>query len=649
MESISKSLPTVQLSVRNIGGIKSTNIEFEPGANVLAGRNATNRTSLLQSVMAAIGSDDVSLKSDAEEGHVELQIGEETYTRHLTRTNGSVTLSGDPYTDNTELADLFAFLFGMNEARQVVQAEQNLREIIMRPVDTEEIKSEIESLTAKKERISEELDSISKLQHQLPELEQERTEIINEIEQKRESLEAKQSELEQVNDVQHTERDELEQKMDERGETKSELDACEQELDSLRESLTELKGRRESLSADAENLPAATDKEISEITDQIHRLQQNKQEIQSEINSLQQIIQFNKENLEGTSNDILTALVGEESQDSVADRLIDNSETVVCWTCGHEVDCADIEEMVSRLKSLRESKVSEANDIDERIDELETERITYQEKQRQREQVSEQLERTEQRIDQRKSKIAELEAKHETLAESLEEIEAEIETLQSENDERLHSLQKNISELKLSVNRLEEERDELSTEIADIEDHLAAREELRERREEISDQLTQLRTRIDTIEANAVEAFNNHMATIIDMLEYDNLARVWIERTETEVREGRQKVDKQVFELHIVRETDEQTAYEDDLSNLSESEREVTGLVFGLAGYLVHDVHDEIPFMLLDSLEAIDSNRIGKLIEYFKAYPDYLIVALLEEDAAATSDEYTVISNIGTS
>ncbi len=53
-------------------------------------------------------------------------------------------------------------------------------------------------------------------------------------------------------------------------------------------------------------------------------------------------------------------------------------------------------------------------------------------------------------------------------------------------------------------------------------------------------------------------------------------------------------------------------AYEDTLRHLSESEREVTGFVFALAGYLVHDVHEQVPFMLLDSLEAIDSDRIAR-------------------------------------
>lgn len=79
---------------------------------------------------------------------------------------------------------------------------------------------------------------------------------------------------------------------------------------------------------------------------------------------------------------------------------------------------------------------------------------------------------------------------------------------------------------------------------------------------------------------------------------------------------------------------------------MSESEREVTGLVFGLAGYLIHDVHEEVPFMLLDSLEAIDTRRIATLVEYFQGYTDHLVVALLFDDAAALDDEYQRVTDI---
>ena len=95
-----------------------------------------------------------------------------------------------------------------------------------------------------------------------------------------------------------------------------------------------------------------------------------------------------------------------------------------------------------------------------------------------------------------------------------------------------------------------------------------------------------------------------------------------------------------------MRTTDNGTAYEDTIDHLSESEREVTGLIFALAGYLVHDLHETVPFMLLDSLEAIDSNRIAALVEYFSDHADFLVVALLPEDAQALDDEFTRVRSI---
>jgi hypothetical protein len=64
-----------------------------------------------------------------------------------------------------------------------------------------------------------------------------------------------------------------------------------------------------------------------------------------------------------------------------------------------------------------------------------------------------------------------------------------------------------------------------------------------------------------------------------------------------------------VFARHVVRSTDEGTTDEETVVHLSESEREVTGLVFTLVGYLVHDLHATLPFMVLDSFEALDLGR----------------------------------------
>jgi hypothetical protein len=95
-----------------------------------------------------------------------------------------------------------------------------------------------------------------------------------------------------------------------------------------------------------------------------------------------------------------------------------------------------------------------------------------------------------------------------------------------------------------------------------------------------------------------------------------------------------------VFDFHIIRQTDSGMTFEDRVENLSESERKVTGLILALAGYLAHEVYETVPFMLLDSIEAIDSDRIVTLVEYFEEYTEYFVVALLPEDAAALNEEH---------
>jgi hypothetical protein len=73
---------------------------------------------------------------------------------------------------------------------------------------------------------------------------------------------------------------------------------------------------------------------------------------------------------------------------------------------------------------------------------------------------------------------------------------------------------------------------------------------------------------------------------------------------------------------------------QDEIENLSESEREVVELVFALAGYLVHDLHKTVPVMMLDSVEAIDADRITQFVDYFADYTEYLIATLLPEDGS---------------
>jgi hypothetical protein len=108
--------------------------------------------------MAAVGSDNISVKADAEKAHVELTLNGETYTRTIERRNGAVAISGEPYLEDPTLADLFAFLLESNDARRAVVTDCDLREIITRPVDTDEIQVAINRLLKERRQIDDKLE-----------------------------------------------------------------------------------------------------------------------------------------------------------------------------------------------------------------------------------------------------------------------------------------------------------------------------------------------------------------------------------------------------------------------------------------------------------------------------------------------------------
>ncbi len=647
------SSASIELAATNIGGIDDTTVTLQSGVNVLEGRNATNRTSLLQAIMEAHGSDRSTLKGDAETGRVELSLDGETATRELHRRNGRVVFDGNPYLADPTLADLFAFLLESNEARRAVEQGADLRDLIMRPIDTNEIEREIRSLEAEKREIDAELDDLDDLAGDLPALEERRTQIEADLEARQSELEERRAELaDRDADVSESQdrRDEIESTFEQLREARRELDDIEFDLETERETASELDAERETLEADLADIEGDDAESADELDGRIAELRERKRRMDTTVSELQSVIRFNEDRLEDGGIGFDGAVAQRDGDDggTVTDQLVEDDEAVTCWTCGSEVHRDHIEETLERLRDIHREKLSERSDIDDRIDDLAERRSRIRERERRREQIETRLAAIDDELDAQETRIEDLEARRDSQRERIDELEAETEQLDdAETDyEAVLDLHREISQAELEIERHRENLEAIEDQIEDVERQLERSPDLEARREAITDELTDLRTRVDRIEADAVEAFNDHMASILGMLEYANIDRIWIERTESSVREGRKTVDKRLFDLHVVRTTDDGATYEDTVDHLSESEREVTGLVFALAGYLVHEVYETVPFMLLDSLEAIDSNRIADLVEYFSDYADCLVVALLPEDADALSADYTYHTDI---
>ena len=651
MSSQHQKRRSVTLRAENIGGIDETAVEFGPGVTVLEGRNATNRTSLLQAIMAGCGSTDVSIKADAEEAVVEVTVDGETYQRTLRRENGTVVADGEGYLDDPELAGLFAFLLESNEARRAVVTGQDLRELIMRPVDTTAIQTEITRLEARKDQLDERLSEIDEAKTERQDLTARRRQLKTEIDDTEAELDAIKTELgEAENSVESRQADQeaLENKLSELRDRREELEEIRYARDTELESIDALREEHDSVEAELEDVSAVADTDPDAVEAEIDDLRKKRQQLERRVTELNTVIQFNEEMLDGSDQHLQAVLQGEEESDAeaVTDRLLHGEETVTCWTCGSSVTTDRIEETLELLQDVRSETVSEVADLADDVEERQEEYERYREQRQRRAELEGRLEEVEAEIADRETNVDDLDERRETLVESIESLEADVAELRSDARSELLDTHERANELEFELDRLRGELETVEEEIAVAESQIEEEDSLRDQREEVQSELKRYRTRIERIQEQAAEAFNDHMERILELLEYDNIGRVWIEHVEATVSSGRGQETKPAFDLRVVRDPDEGAAYRDSVDNLSESEREVVGLVFALAGFLVHGAEDECPFILLDSLEAFDAERIDTLLSYLEDHCEYLVTALLPEDAAAVTGDCAHIRDI---
>jgi predicted nucleic acid-binding Zn-ribbon protein len=631
-----------RIHVERIGGITETTVELVPGVTALVGPNATNRTSLLQALSGAIGSDRVTLKGDSSEGRAELVLGEDRFTRRLERTGGGVVADGDPYLDDPEVADLYAVLLEDNEVRRAVRDGDDLRDLVLRPVDTEAIEDRIETLVERRREIDADLDRLDALEADLSDLVERRSALRDEVAELSDRLAATRDRLDRVDpepaaeDGTEAER-RLADALDSLHEARSDLEEIENELTIERKSRRSLREERERVEEQYGTLPAADEERLASLAARIDTLRERTRSLESTISELQQVVRFNEERLEQSDDSPLDDPADADAD--VTDELLPEG-TVTCWTCGSEVQRTQIRETVDRLREVVRERTAERRRLSAEVSDLVDERDEIERRREERDRLSRRLDEIDAKLDRREETIETLERRRESAADRIAELEREVESLQDAQQDELLERQRRASELELERDRTREELADVEERIDSIEAELDDREALRSRRESVAEELASLRTRIDRLEADAVEAFNSHMAALVDALGYDNVERIWLESTERPASEGGREVVEGTFDLHVGREAEGGTVYEDTVDHLSASEREVVGLVVALAGYLVHDVAEQVPFMLLDALEMIDGERLAELVGYLDDHVPYLVVVLLPDhvDAFERSD-----------
>jgi DNA repair exonuclease SbcCD ATPase subunit len=618
------------MTVENVGGISGATVEMRPGVTLVAGRNASNKSSLLAALAGVLGGPVPTLRSDADAGSVTMTVGEERYRLGLARRDGRVVVTDtEPYSDEREMCELFVALTEENPIRQAVLSGDGLRDLLLRPVDTEEIEARIRELQERKRTLDDRLEELDELASRRSTLVARRETLDAELEDVTSRVDEVWTRIDEAEsglDAERADADELRERRAERSDLRARIETHEDALASLRSELDEVTSELDELVGE----DRAAD--LDGIEDQLSALHERKRRLGETITTLASIVDLNAEYLDDSE------AVGLDSTDVVGD-LDPASQTLTCWTCGSTVERSDVESQVETIREVVREKRNERDTVTERIQVL-TE---------QRRELAAERDRLDELRDRKADIEAELTRRTETrddLVSRRRAVESELERLAAESadgtGDRLAELYDEAADLEYERGRLATELEAVTEEISEVDEAVDERSDLREEREAVATELRDERERIDRLERDLVTTFNGTMERVLDTLDYDAVERVWLERRgETADPDAPAE-----FELHVVRTTPAGDAYDDTVDTLSKSEREVIGLVVALAGYLVHDVHERVPFVLIDAVEMFDADRIRGLVDHFVDHATYVVATVLPE--TETRLEYASISTAAT-
>ena len=619
----------LDISVKNIGGINRCDVRIAPGVTILKGQNATNRTSLLRAIADVLGGPTAALKTDADHGRIELSIDGETYSRVYQQLDSGYSTEGSAYTEQGEVVTMFVRLLEDNPVRRTVQEGKDLRELLLEPVDTDEIERTLDRLQTERDQLTTKIEQIDQERKRLPKLEEQRTTlqeqrdlIANElatVEEAIDEYEGSEAETEQAEQF----LDDLEEQRNELQSIKSEIEQQEARIDELQRRQVDLEGQLEKITV--------PETEIEIVETKLKQKREEKRSLDTQIAELQQILRFNENILAGDDTDLPVTVEHE-----LTAELDPSTMSLNCWTCGNEVTRSAIENQLSELREVVQHYREDRMEIEGNILELEERSKALQRTVAEESQLERQLEKAVEEDAVRKQKLEEAIDRREEIKIRIDKIEDQVEETEDLRGSELVDAYKKLSSLEFKRGSIEQQLTSTNEEIRQLEKKENSVPQLRQERDEIGSRIQELRTRIENLETRAVEEFNEHMDTLLKVLNFENIARIWIETKEIED----QRNQTRRLELNIVREASGGSVYEDTINTLSESEREVIGLVAALTGYLMYEVYEIVPVMLLDSLEAIDAVRLEAVIEHFSEFARFLIVAALPEDAAALPDTY---------
>lgn len=572
---------TWKLEIDHIAGILEGSAVIEPGLNAVRGSNWQGKSSFIGAIETALGTA-TPLTEGKERGQVRLQTPNGDVTTELVRTNGTVHRKGEAYLDDEYdivRTDLFACLDGHNEVRRAVREGRNLEDVLLRPLDFQNIDEQIATRKHEREQVEAELSQAREATKRLPSLQERATQLESEIEELRDERDdLSGTDADAASDKEDSTQDRLSQ-------ARAERDQARNRIERLEHSIERTESRLEERRAELEDLEVPDDANVeSDLADARDRLQEAKRDIEI----LQSVYSANELVLNEDRLDLITEV----------ERQL-TGDTVACWTCGSEAEREDLEDQLSVLGEKVTTMRARVEEHRDEVEQLEARNEEIKQARRRKRDLDSEITDLEEKLADRRTSL-------DDANERLERAESRVEELSDTVDETVEE----ITDLESEIKYREAERKNVQDEISELQTRADQVETLEEEYDALTGEIEDLRNRKDEIKRQAREAFDEAMQ--------DLLARF-----DTGFETARLTAN---FDLVVARE-----GREANLDALSEGELELLGFVAALAGYESFDVDEAVPILLIDGIGGLADENLHTLIDYLHERTEYLVFTAYPE------------------
>lgn len=607
--------------VENIGGLKHIEADIIPGLNVIEQPNASGKTSFLRAFSLLLTPSgnykdlEYILRSMSAEGFISItDHNGNLIKKTISRNKNTITVAGDDLVspEISTLVKRFAIGGHDNEILLAIRAGQNLKSLIGTDNNIiEQLKNEIKRKESKLTALTEDLNKDANAPHQKIVSEKKRDALLKELSQ----LEEKYTALKKQHDSiamtgvesETDSKEKLKAKSAELQQIESKINDSNKMIKNKTALIEKLSKEIQSLRNSIEQIGEVDTRETDKINKEIQNIEYKIQKAISQQSTLDMTIQ--------TAKKIIKDLE-ENPQANILDSLSENSH-VSCPVCGQDAGIKIIKDHINSLMDQRaRTQTSITNfekekaNISKKLDELiqkKTEITT----------TISLIKSKEAAINNENSNIGIMNQAIEKMEDDTEKLNAEIKKLSKSINNKVVNVTIDIAKTTESIGQKKTAIENLNDEIKSYDAVIRGIDNKKLSVAEMKKDVENTMAELHKIELKIQEQFNQIIPNVYSILGFgSNISRISLEQN---------------YDLVVSRTTDKDSIYRDmdSIKTLSKSELEVIGIAVMISGYIVNNLKEYFPYILLDELTFLDNKRLKSLMDYMEKIAVSIILTKL--------------------